>query len=124
MATFYFILFVATCIAVVFWAVRQSRAKADLTRRRTAARMAQTGKLSTPAVNVFSDREEVWRTRQQAAVAGIERTNRFVPRSDGGAEPLYDGYSRRDRHHVKEPTAKVDEGSQVEAELRQGHPIT
>jgi len=103
----YFVFFVTVCAFVVMWAMGRSRKKADAARTlRSRARQAQTDKLSTPSSYTLSQAETAWQTRRNAASSGVSRTNAFVARSLG-QDPEYDGYSRRDRHHVRDRRAQI-----------------
>ncbi len=116
MATIYFILFVVVCALVVFWAMRKSQTETDLVRQRKIAQLKKSGaeKLETPRDNLLSHNNELWQSRRQRPTTGVSRTNQFVPKSELRGEPEYDGYSRRDRHHVRERTAKVKQEGHIE----------
>lgn len=113
-----FFAFIAVCALALLWASKRSKSEADLVRKQ---RLARTGtraeKLVSPRDSVLAHREEVWQNRRKHATVGVTATNRFVPKSDTIDAPEYDGYSRRDRHHVRERTAKVKE-DRPEEELR------
>ena len=42
------------------------------------------------------------------------KTNRFVPKSVSAGEPEYDGFSRRDRHHVVVGTAHIKKEDHID----------
>lgn len=124
----YFIAFVAACAALVIWAVKhKDNKKLDLAhQRKLAEQKARAELLETPADYTLSHPDQPWHTRQHPATSGVVRTNAFAPRSEG-AEPLYDGYSRRDRHHVRDLDARikkedhVDEATARAMAFREGH---
>ncbi len=116
MATIYFIFFIVVCALVVFWAMRKSQAETDLVRQRKTAQLKKSGveKLETPRDNLLSHNNELWQSRRNRATTGVSRTNQFIPKSVSKGEPEYDGYSRRDRHHVRERTAQVKQEGHIE----------
>lgn len=124
----YFIAFVAACAALVFWALqRRDSKKIDLAQQRKRAdKKARAELLETPADYTLSHPGQPWHTRQHPATSGVVRTNTFALRSEG-AEPEYDGYSRRDRHHVRDLDARVkdedhvDEATARAVAFREGH---
>lgn len=125
----YFIAFVVACAALVFWALqRKDNKKIDLAhQRKLAEHKARAELLETPADYTLSHAGQPWHTRRHPATSsGVVRTNAFAPRSEG-TEPLYDGYSRRDRHHVQDCDARikiedhVDEATARAVSFRQGH---
>ena len=129
MEVLYFIAFVSLCAVIVIAATSSSKKKQkDQVRQqqKVKARKAQTELLSTPANYLLSRPEDVWRSKRIKHVEDVSVTNRFVPRSKSAGEPEYDGYSRRDRHHVIVGTAhikeadKVAEPSMSEVEYKQG----
>jgi hypothetical protein len=108
METIYFLIFVGLCAFGVVWVTR-SRSKIDLAPKRKArAAKAASDKLATPLDNRLSHKEQIWETRQTRASKGFTEDQTFVPKSVAGDAPQYDGYSRRDRHHVA-PTGKAKE---------------
>lgn len=127
METIYFLIFVGVCAFLVVWATNKSSRKADLAKKRKTGRTtaAQSDKLAHPLDNRLAHKEEIWEQRRKHATKGFTATQNFIPKSSG-AEPEYDGYSRRDRHHltntghVKEEThedrAKEPSMSSVEFE--------
>ena len=83
-------------IVLLFLGMGSKRRK-DLSKQRRSSRKEVSEKLVTPADNVLAHRDELWRMRTRGNTMDVAKTNSFVPRS---AEPEYDGYSRRDRHHL------------------------
>ncbi len=121
METIYFLIFVGVCAFAVVWVTRTSKAKTDLAPKRKAkAAKASSDKLATPLDNRLSHREQIWETRRNRATKGFVENQTFVPKSLAGDAPLYDGYSRRDRHHVA-PTGKAKE--HIHADEKEGFSI-
>jgi hypothetical protein len=114
MGIIYFLLFIAACFGILMWVSHKSARERDLARRMPSARKPKASKLHTPADNVLSHREEIWHTRRHNAAASVAKTNRYVPRSVSSQEPEYDGYSRRDRHHLTPESAHVKDESQAD----------
>jgi hypothetical protein len=113
-----FFVFIAVCAFALVWASRKTRAESDLARKQRAKRKKEySEKLTVPSDNLLSHSDQVWQTRRHHASTGVERTDRFVPKSESSGTPEYDGYSRRDRHHVRERTAQIKE-EHSEEELR------
>lgn len=104
-----FFAFIAVCALALLWASRKSKSEADLMRKQRLARSTRADKLVSPRDSLLAHRDEVWQNRRKHATVGVTATNRFVPKSETIDAPEYDGYSRRDRHHVRERTAKVKE---------------
>jgi hypothetical protein len=107
----FFLTFVGVCAMLVIWATRKSRDESNVARDRrlNPVRKARAEKLETPVDNLLSHREEIWQSRRKKGKSGVLRTNRFIPRSESSGDPEYDGFSRRDRHHVRSRTAQVKE---------------
>lgn len=129
MEVLYFIAFVSVCAVIVVAAVRPSKKKQKEQVRqqhKLRSKKAQTELLSTPANYTLSRTDQVWRSKRRKHVEDVTVTNRFVPRSKSAGEPEYDGYSRRDRHHVIVGTAHIKEADQAaepsmsEVEYKQG----
>lgn len=103
-----FFVFVAVCAFALVWASRKTKAETDLAQKRRARRnKTRSENLVAPRDALLSHKEEVWATRRQHANLGVQDTNKFVPKSESEGNPEYDGYSRRDRHHVRQRTAQV-----------------
>ena len=109
----YFLTFVGICIFILLVATRSSRFKKGLALKRRNSLSSGTGKLETPADSVLSHRDELWKKRTHDAAMDVVRTNRFVPKSDASFEPEYDGYSRRDRHHLTSKPTHIKEEDHV-----------
>ena len=104
-----FVSFVVVCAFLVMWAAGRSRNRRKPARKaKYQASQSQEQLLQTPSNYTLSRPEQVWQTRRQSATSGVTRTNSFVARSLG-QDPEYDGYSRRDRHHVRDRNAKIRE---------------
>jgi hypothetical protein len=114
MGTIYFLTFIGVCAFVVVWATRRSSTAHNLEKRPYSK---QTGQLSEKLTPVSHDRlshkEEIWEARRNQAKKGFSSPKRFVPKSAASAEPEYDGYSRRDRHHVS-TAGQVAEETHIE----------
>lgn len=114
-----FLVFVGICAFALVWATRRSSTQAtDLERRKQQrARKLRSEKLETPRDHLLSHSDEIWQKRRKKATSGVVKTNAFVPRFEGSGIPEYDGYSRRDRHHVRERTAEIKTETTAESEL-------
>jgi len=114
MATIYFLLFIAVCVLGVLWATHSSKPKTDLAaNRKKKYTKAASEKLVTPADSILSHKEEIWQKRRKHATKGASPTPSFIPKSVAAKKPEYDGYSRRDRHHVT-PEEQVKKEAHVE----------
>ena len=100
METIYFLVFIGVCAVAVIWATRRSKTPTDLAAKRKPGRTAQSEKLARPLDNRLSHREQVWNERRTRTSKGYVEQQSFVPKSESRGAPEYDGYSRRDRHHV------------------------
>ncbi len=108
-----FFVFIAVCAFALVWASRKTRSETELARRKRQDRnKSSADKLAAPRDNLLSHNDQVWQSRRQHATSGVEATNRFVPKSEDSGTPEYDGYSRRDRHHVMDPNAHIKEEQQ------------
>ena len=83
-------------------------------KRKTVAQTQRTKMLTTPSDYLLANRDHVWQKKRQIAAEDVIITNRFALRSEAGREPEYDGFSRRDRHHVVVGTAHIKKESHVE----------
>jgi len=111
----YFISFVVLCALILKWAFGRSAKKAELAQKRNKLRRKQQSELlSTPTSYVLSRGDEVWRKKREKGAEDVIVTNRFVPKSTSAGEPEYDGYSRRDRHHVVVGTAYIKDEDHIE----------
>ena len=63
----------------------------------------------TPPDTILSHRDELWNARREAAHGDVIPTNRFSLKSESSREPEYDGYSRRDRHHLTSDATHIKE---------------
>lgn len=110
-----FFVFVAVCAFALVWASRKTKAETELAHKRRSRRnKSRSEKLVAPRDALLSHKDEVWATRRQHANSGVQDTNKFVPKSASEGNPEYDGYSRRDRHHVRQRTAQVKKESHAE----------
>jgi hypothetical protein len=109
-----FVSFIAVCAFVVILASSKSKKRANPSQeRKERLKTARKDLLRTPVNYTLSRPDQSWHTRRNSATTGVTRTNAFVARSLG-QDPEYDGYSRRDRHHVRDRTARVKTESHVE----------
>lgn len=104
MGTIYFLIAIGLLAFVVVWVTRKSRV--DLGRTKSANQSDE--KLMPVSHDRLSHKEEVWAARQEQVRKDFSRPKQIVPKSDARAEREYDGYSRRDRHHLT-PAAQVAE---------------
>lgn len=106
-----FFVFIAACAFALIWASRKTKTEADLAHKQRVARNGdRSEKLVAPRDSLMAHKDEVWQARRHHATVGVEATNKFVPKSEKTIDaPEYDGYSRRNRHHVRERTAQVKE---------------
>lgn len=120
MEIIYFIMFVAACAVLLMWAAgksgkkRKNQAKTQALRAQARGKKQQADLLSTPSSYLLSNRGEVWRQKREKAVEDVIATNRFVPKSVSAGEPEYDGFSRRDRHHVVVGTAHIKKEDHID----------
>ena len=103
-----FFAFIAVCAFALVWASNKSKAEADAAQaQRSQRNKSFAEKLEAPRDSLLAHNDQVWQSRRQHATTGVVATNKFIPRSDDSGSPEYDGYSRRDRHHVKDRNAMV-----------------
>ena len=101
METIYFLIFIGICAFAVVWVTRRSKSETNLTSRRSPDRNKKSvDKLLTPADNRLAHKKELWEARRKHATKGFSSRKQFVPRFEATKEAEYDGYSRRDRHHL------------------------
>jgi len=100
METIIFLIVVGVVGFGVVVATQASKRKTDLAAKHKSKQARQTSaKLSTPIDTTLTHREQIWEMRRNRAAKGyVEQT--FIPKSVAKTAPEYDGYSRRDRHHV------------------------
>ena len=105
-----FFVFIAVCAFALVWASRKTRSESELARmKRQDRNKSSADKLAAPRDNLLSHNDQIWQSRRQHATTGVEATNRFIPKSEASGTPEYDGYSRRDRHHVMDSNAHIKE---------------
>jgi hypothetical protein len=110
----YFIAFIVICALLVMWGTAKSKKETELAQQRKAkVKKSRAELLETPASYTLSRPDQLWFTRKTASTLGVAPTNLFAPRSEA-PEPEYDGYSRRDRHHVADPNATIKPEAHVE----------
>jgi hypothetical protein len=115
-----FVSLVALVVIGLIWANSRSEKRPDAAQqRREQLRKARKELLETPANYTLSRPDQVWHTRRHGATMGVTRTNAFVARSLG-QDPEYDGYSRRDRHHLHDHHAHIKTEAHAAEEPRMG----
>jgi hypothetical protein len=101
METIYFLTFIGVCTFAVVWATRRSKAGTSLGSRRTPTKnKLPADKLLTPVDNRLAHKNELWEARRRQATKGFSSRKKFIPKFEAAKEAQYDGYSRRDRHHI------------------------
>jgi hypothetical protein len=114
MGTTYFLIFIGLGAFAVVWASRRSNAAHDLKKRSASTSARQPFEKLTPTSHdVFSRKEEIWEARRDYAQKQLSNRQQFVPKSVASAEPQYDLYSRRDRHHLI-PNGQVAKEANIE----------
>ena len=126
MGIFYFIAFVVACVLVLAWMTDKSKKRnaRQAAKRKSRVKTQRTEPLATPSDYLLANRENIWQKRRTMVAEDVIVTNRFTPRSESRGESEYDGFSRRDRHHVVVGTAyikkegRIDEPSNADVEKR------
>ncbi len=115
METIYFLVFVGVCIGIITLAARKSKSKTGLERKsaHNSFRPASEKMLLSTDSRLIN-KEEIWKARQRHASEGFAAPKPYIPKSELKREAEYDGYSRRDRHHLTK-VAKVKEEAHVES---------
>jgi hypothetical protein len=114
METIYFLMFIGVCAFAVVWVTRRSKSATNLSsKRKPALNNLSSDKLHTPAENRLSHKKELWEARRKHATKGFSSRKKFVPKFEAAKEAQYDGYSRRDRHHVT-ASEQVKEEAHIE----------
>jgi hypothetical protein len=109
-----FVSIVAAVVLGVMWVSGRSKKEPDRAQQRMhQLKKARKELLETPANYTLSRPDQLWHTRRRGATMGVNRTNAFVARSLG-QDPEYDGYSRRDRHHVHDRHAHIKTETHVD----------
>jgi hypothetical protein len=106
MNTVIFLIFVGVCAFVAVWLTRRPGKNEDLAKPTSE-------KLTPTTQSRLSDKEEVWEARRKFAEKELASFQRFVPKSEAEERSGYDGYSRRDRHHL---TSKARAKEKLHAE--------
>jgi len=109
MGTIYFLIIIGLLAFVVVWVTRKP--SADLGRSKSANQSPE--KLMPASHDRLSHKEEVWAARREQVRKDFSRPKQFIPKSSAKAEREYDGYSRRDRHHLT-PAGQVADEPHVE----------
>ena len=97
METIYFLIFIGVCAFAVVWATRRSKTGS---RRKPTRNKIASEKLFTPVDNRLAHKNQLWEARREQANKGVNSGKMFVPKFEAAQEAQYDGYSRRDRHHL------------------------
>lgn len=116
----YFLSFIGICFVILLFVTRSSRRGKELTGKQRNVLSSGTEKLKTPADTVMAHRDELWQMRRRDSTMGVVRTNRFVPKSESSFEPEYDGYSRRDRHHLTPKPTHIKEEDHIDEAAKPG----
>lgn len=111
MEVFLFIVFVAACALFLYRATNNTKKDIDrVHERKLREPKTSSGRLKTPAVCTLGRPNQPWHTRRNPPTMGRPKPDP-LPARPKSAELEYDGYSRRDRHHVIESKAHIkDEG--------------
>lgn len=118
MEWFLFIVFVAVCALLLFRATKQSKKKVDREHeRKLKERKARAEMLETPAVYTLARPDQPWHTRRKLSTTGGSRPEPFKPRFESN-DPKYDGYSRRDRHHIADVEVVIEDEPRLEDSTR------
>ena len=109
----YFIAFIVVCAFVVMWATGKSKKATELAQQRKAkVKKSRAELFKTPADYTLSRPDQLRYTRKSESALGVTPTNLFAPKSQAPI-PEYDGYSRRDRHHLLDPKAAIKKEGHV-----------
>lgn len=116
MEIFYFIAFVVAGVLVVAWMADKSKKRNAKVAAKKNARVPtqRAERLTTPSDYLLANRDNVWQKKRHSAAEDVIVTNRFVPRSKSRGEAEYDGFSRRDRHHVVVGTAYIKKEDHID----------
>lgn len=106
METVIFLIFVGVCAFVAVWVTRKSGKQKNLSK-------TPSEKLTPTTHDRLSRKEDIWEARRQFAQKNLSSVQKYVPKSAAAAEPEYDGYSRRDRHHLT-TVGRVKKESHIE----------
>jgi len=104
METIYFLIIVGICAFAVVWFSGRVERKRSLGKKTQFKQPSE--KLIPTSHNRLSRKDEIWEARRKFADKDLTARRRFVPKSEAAAEPEYDGFSRRARHHLA-PTGQV-----------------
>lgn len=109
MEVFLFIVFVIACAVFLCRALNKSNKMVDRVHQRKPRETGTgTQQLETPVICTLGRPGQ--HRRRQPVTMGAARPGQLAPRSES-TELEYDGYSRRDRHHVTRSKAHIkDEG--------------
>lgn len=117
-----FVSLVGAIVIGTLWASGRSKKRPTPAQlRQEKLKKARKELLETPANYTLSRPDQPWHTRRRGATMGVNRTNAFVARSLG-QDPEYDGYSRRDRHHVLDRNAHIKTEAHVKTDTRTEEP--
>ena len=118
METLLFVASVAVFGLIIFLPVHKSKTRQSLQRKQRAQKPVsmRSELLKPPADNLMAHRREVWQKRQQKVKRDGAKAPDFIPRFEKEKEGHYDGYSRRDRHHLT-PTGEAQHSSKHKGEF-------
>lgn len=111
MELFLFIVFVAACAMLLYRFINKSRTNVDqANKRKLSENRTRALRWETPAVHTPAGPNQPWHPRRHQTTMGNSQSFRRALGSQ--SEWLeYDGYSRRDRHHLADTKAHIkDEG--------------
>jgi hypothetical protein len=115
MEIIYFLIIIGVSAFAVLWAMRKSKTRTGLAGRSVLTKAKPSNELlATPADTLFSHKKKLWATRRKQTTKGFSNPRRFIPRSEAAKESKYDGFSRRDRHHLATTGEVKEEAHDVE----------
>lgn len=117
MEIIYFISFIVACSFLLMWATGKSKKRKNTKqglKRKPRVNKEQSDRLTAPSNYLLANRDDLWQKRREHAADDVIATNRFVPKSVSAGETEYDGFSRRDRHHVVVGTAHIKKEDHID----------
>jgi hypothetical protein len=103
MESILFFLVIFAAIAGLYWLKHRSHGAPSRSAPPSSHHASQAGnttQLSTPGNNLLASNNKVWNTRRKHAANMAVKGDQFKSNVRFEEEPEYDGYSRRDRHHL------------------------
>lgn len=96
-----FLVLVGIFGTVILVVARKSKSRTALARRHSRKGFnAPDEKLLVRSDTVLGNKNEMWKARKEHATESFSTKPSFIPKSEAEKQPVYDGYSRRDRHHL------------------------